>query len=161
MTLLRTSRRRLFAAAGPLLPVAGLVLAALPMAAAAKIAHTKNVDRVLAFCKAGQDRDLDKQMSFIAENAIYHNMPDEPVSGTGPIRALLAGYTQGTDEAQIIVHYIAEASPGIVLTERLDRFRVKDKWIDCPVMGTCEIKDGKIVQWRDYYDNLRLRAQMG
>jgi limonene-1,2-epoxide hydrolase len=28
------------------------------------------------------------------------------------------------------------------------------------VMGTAEIMNGKIKYWRDYYANLRLRAQM-
>jgi len=130
-------------------------------AAATKATASKNVELVRAFCKAGQDLDLEKQMTFIAENAIYHNMPDEPVSGTKAIRELLSGYTK-VEKAEIIVHRIVEAPDGTVLTERLDRFLMPGgKWIDCPVMGSCDIKDGKIVVWRDYYDNLKLRAQMG
>lgn len=129
-------------------------------AAAATAASSKNVELVRAFCKAGQDLDLEKQMTFIAENAIYHNMPDEPVTGFKEIRELLAGYAK-TEKAEIIIHRIVEAPDGTVLTERLDRFKLPGgKWIDCPVMGSCDIKDGKIVVWRDYYDNLKLRAQM-
>lgn len=135
---------------------------AVPAAAATKpAAASKNVEIVRAFCEAGQNLDLEKQMTFIAENAIYHNMPDEPVTGTKAIRELLGGYTK-VEKAEIIVHRIVEAPDGTVLTERLDRFLMPGgKWIDCPVMGSCDIKDGKIVVWRDYYDNLKLRAQMG
>jgi limonene-1,2-epoxide hydrolase len=61
---------------------------------------------------------------------------------------------------EIIVHNIAETPSGTVLTERLDRSRIKGKWIEAPVMGAAEIINGKIKHWRDYYDNLRLRAQM-
>ncbi len=148
-----TNTRRDLLISGTVLSVAA---SAMPAAAAAS---SKNVELVRAFCKAGQDLDLDKQMAFIAENAIYHNMPDEPVNGAKAIRELLAGYAK-CEKAEIIIHRIVEAPDGAVLTERLDRFMMGGKWIDCAVMGSCDIKDGKIVEWRDYYDNLKLRAQM-
>lgn len=150
-----TNTRRHLLISGTVLGVA----ASAATAAAAAASLSKNVELVRAFCKAGQDLDLDKQMTFIAETAIYHNMPDEPVNGAKAIRELLAGYAK-CEKAEIIIHRIVEAPDGTVLTERLDRFMMGGKWIDCPVMGSCDIKDGKIVVWRDYYDNLKLRAQM-
>jgi len=123
-------------------------------------AHSTNIDLILAFCKAGQARDVEGQMKFIAEDSIYHNMPDEPIVGAAGIRALLTGYLTSSDATEIIVHNIAEARPGTVLTERLDRFRAKGKWIDCPVMGSARIENGKIKEWRDYYDNQYLARQM-
>ena len=162
------SSRRGFLARGAWLSAAGLSLvtakavhaAEPPVGVAKDIVHSKNIDIVLAFCKAGQMRDLETQMSFIADDSTYHNMPDDPIIGGAKIRALLGGYLTGSDATEIIVHSIAETRSGTVLTERLDRFRSKGKWIDCPVMGTAEIVDGKIKHWRDYYDNLRLSAQM-
>jgi hypothetical protein len=51
------------------------VQAAGPVACAVTdIARSTNVDIVLAFCKAGQMRDLETQMSFIADDSIYHNI---------------------------------------------------------------------------------------
>lgn len=151
------TRRHLLISGAALSAAASAATAA---AASSKASPSKNVELVRAFCQAGQDLDLEKQMTFIAENAIYHNMPDEPVTGTKAIRTLLEGYTK-VEKAEIIVLRIVEAPDGTVLTERLDRFMMPGgKWIDCPVMGSCDIKDGKIVVWRDYYDNLKLRAQM-
>lgn len=168
----RNSSRRDLLARGALLSIAGFSLAAREIRAEStdgaaktpdhpKPAHSKNVEIVLAFCRAGQARDLETQLSYIPDDGIYHNMPDDPIVGKVQIRALLTGYLTGSDATEIIVHSIAEAEPGTVLTERLDRFRSKGKWIDCPVMGAAEIENGKIKYWRDYYDNLRLRAQMG
>jgi limonene-1,2-epoxide hydrolase len=162
------SSRRALLARGALVSVAGLSLAASgasasPEGLAAKpMTHSPNIDLILTFCKAGQDRDLEKQMSYIGEDSVYHNMPDEPIVGRAGIRALLAGYLTSSDATEIIIHNISEARSGTVLTERLDRFRINGgKWIDCPVMGAADIENGKIKQWRDYYDNLQLRAQMG
>lgn len=33
--------------------------------------HSRNIDLILTFCKAGQDRDLEKQVSYIDEDSIY------------------------------------------------------------------------------------------
>lgn len=156
MTSWNSSRRALLAR--------GMVFSAgapLVAASAAGAERSANIDVVLAFCKAGEMRDVEAQMRFIPEDGVYHNMPDEPIKGAAGIRALLTSYITGTDASQIIVRNIAVAPSGTVLTERVDRFRIKDKWIDCPVMGAADVENGKIKVWRDYYDNLRLRAQMG
>ena len=156
--------RRTLLTRGAIISAASLTVAASGPARAdnpQRTMHSKNIDLILTFCKAGQDRDLEKQMSYIGEDSIYHNMPDEPISGIAGIRALLSGYLTSSEATEIIVHNISEASSGTVMTERLDRFRLKGgKWIDCPVMGAADIENGKIKQWRDYYDNLRIRAQM-
>ena len=145
------SRRGLMGA----LPVAGFAL--IP---AANAAASSAVETILAFCRAGQARDLETQMSYIPENGIYHNMPDAPIVGKPKIRELLSGYLTNSDATEIIVKNIAEAKPGLVLTERVDRFRRNGKWIDCPVMGAAEVENGKIKHWRDYYDVLFLQKQM-
>jgi limonene-1,2-epoxide hydrolase len=157
--------RRVLLTRGAIISAAGLTVAASGAAAAdgpSYLGSSKNIDLILTFCKAGQDRDLEKQMSYIGEDSVYHNMPDEPIVGRAGIRALLSGYLTSSEATEIIVRNISEARSGTIMTERLDRFRLKGgKWIDCPVMGAADIENGKIKQWRDYYDNLRIRAQMG
>ena len=155
----RMSSRRGLIAGGALSSLAGLSLAG--RAVRADAAHSDAIATVLAFCKAGAARDLETQMSYIPENGIYHNMPDAPIVGKANIRMLLSGYLTGSDATEIIVKEIAEAKPGLVFTERLDRFRSKGKWIDCPVMGAAEVENGKIKHWRDYYDIAFLAKQMG
>jgi limonene-1,2-epoxide hydrolase len=127
-----------------------------------KVGETsKNAAIVLAFCKAGEDRQLEKQMSYIAADSTYRNMPDVPMfTGDKQIRALLKSYLDMSEKTEINVLRIAEAGDGVVLTERVDRFLTKGKWIDCPVMGAAVVKNGKIMEWRDYYDNLLIAAQM-
>jgi len=38
----------------------------------------------------------------------------------------------------------------VVMTERVDVFKLPDKSFELPVMGTFEVSDGKISAWRDY-----------
>ena len=39
-----------------------------------------------------------------------------------------------------------------MLTERVDVFVLPNVTIELPVMGTFEVRDGKIAKWRDYFD---------
>ena len=40
----------------------------------------------------------------------------------------------------------------MVLTERVDEITANGVMAPVPVMGTFEVTDGRIVQWRDYFD---------
>jgi limonene-1,2-epoxide hydrolase len=38
------------------------------------------------------------------------------------------------------------------MNERTDRFLLKGEWVDLPVAGVFEVRDGRITLWRDYFD---------
>jgi limonene-1,2-epoxide hydrolase len=52
------------------------------------------------------------------------------------------------------------ANGSVVLTERVDVFKLPDKSIALPVMGAFEVTDGKIAAWRDYFDMNQFTSQM-
>jgi limonene-1,2-epoxide hydrolase len=37
---------------------------------------------------------------------------------------------------------------------------MKGQWLDLPVMGVFEVKDGKIAAWRDYFDAQMFEKQL-
>lgn len=109
---------------------------------------------------AWAERDVDKIMSFLTPDCLYHNIPMEPLEGTDAIRGFLDGFVNMASEIEWEIHQIADAGAGIVLTERTDKFKIGEKWIKLPVMGVMEIRDGKIAAWRDYFDLAQYRDQM-
>ena len=115
---------------------------------------------VLSFIDAWSRRDLDELMGYFAPDAVYHNIPVAPVTGTDAIRATIQGFAGGADAIEWVVHEVAETRDGVVLTERTDRFEMGGKWIELPVMGTFEIRDGKIAAWRDYFDMNQFTSQL-
>src|SRR5437762_14214090 len=101
------------------------------------------LDLVRRFCDAWRADDLDALMAFFADDAVYHNIPVDPVKGKDMIRATIEGFTAGVDQIEFRVHHIVAEGP-IVLTERTDVFTTPDRTIELPVMGTFEVADGKI-----------------
>ena len=102
--------------------------------------------------------DLHAIVACFADDAIYDNIPMAAVQGTDAIRATLEGFMGAASEVQWDMINIA-ADGGVVLTERVDKFKINDQWIELPVMGTFEVADGKITAWRDYFDLNQFQTQ--
>ena len=120
----------------------------------------QNSEIVSAFIDAFRQADLDRIMDFFEEDAVYHNIPLEPAQGTEAIRAVLQGFIAMASETDWIVHRIAEDADGVVMTERTDRFLVGETWVEIPVMGTFELRGGKLCAWRDYFDLAQFQKQL-
>jgi limonene-1,2-epoxide hydrolase len=114
---------------------------------------------VSEFCASWATPDLDVLMAYFAPDAVYHNIPVEPVEGVDAIRATIAGFMTGVERCEFTMKHIAAAGD-IVLTERVDSFIFPKGRIDLPVSGTFEVRDGKIVAWRDYFDLNQFMSQM-
>jgi limonene-1,2-epoxide hydrolase len=119
----------------------------------------KPIDVVRRFCDAWSAGDLDALMAFFADDAVYHNIPIDAVTGVDAIRATIAGFTQGVEKIEFRVDNIV-ADGDVVLTERVDVFHLPGKAIELPVMGTFVVREGKITAWRDYFDLNQFMSQM-
>ncbi len=102
--------------------------------------------------------DLDAIVACFADDAIYDNVPMTAVQGTDAIRETLQGFMGAATEVQWDMRNIV-AEGGVVLTERVDKFKINDHWIELPVMGTFEVANGKITAWRDYFDMNQFQTQ--
>ncbi len=116
-------------------------------------------DRVTAMIDAFNRMDLDGIVACFAQDAVYHNIPMEPVQGTAAIRAVLEGFMGAATEVEWDVLNTV-ANGGTVLNERVDKFKVNGTWIALPVMGTFEVRDDRITAWRDYFDLNQFQSQM-
>jgi len=120
---------------------------------------TTPLETVTAFCEAWSRLDLDELLGYLAADAVYHNMPVDPVVGHDAIRALIEGFTTGIERVEFDMVHAVQAGD-VVLTERVDRFYAPGKVVALPVMGTFEVRDGRITAWRDYFDLNQYMTQM-
>jgi limonene-1,2-epoxide hydrolase len=119
-----------------------------------------NLKRAQEFCDVWATLDLDKIMGFLTPDCFYHNIPMEPLVGHAAIRPFMEPMVAGSSSIKYVVHAIAEAPNGWVLTERTDVMVMGDKTVSIPVMGVFEFKDGLISSWRDYWDLADFQRQM-
>ena len=114
---------------------------------------------IIDFIEAWNQMDFDSISSALDENIFYHNIPMEPIQG----KEATLGFLMSLTDCESIfweLLFIAE-NEGVVLTERVDNFNYKDgRKISLPVMGTFEIKDNKIIKWRDYFDLSTFQKQI-
>jgi limonene-1,2-epoxide hydrolase len=116
------------------------------------------VETVKTFLKAMEVKDYDSALQLVAEDCQYHNMPMALVRGRAAVRASLQPFFDPTLENQLVV--LREAVAGeVVFTERLDRHRIADRWVELPVNGVFEVRNGEIVVWREYFDLATLFRQ--
>jgi limonene-1,2-epoxide hydrolase len=121
---------------------------------------TSHAALVRDFIAAWGRADLDAIMAFLTEDCVYHNMPLDPVRGTAAIRGVLQGFAGMASEIDWVLLALAETETGVVLTERTDRFLIAGSWVELPVMGAFEIRDGRIAAWRDYFDLAQFQKQL-
>ena len=115
---------------------------------------------VRRFCEAVPRRDCAELAGFFSDDAVYHNIPVDPVRGPAAIRKLLESFLGPASHAEFEIRALA-AHGNLVLTERIDRFVVNGKPIALPVMGAFEVRpDGKISAWRDYFDLAQFTKQL-
>jgi limonene-1,2-epoxide hydrolase len=106
---------------------------------------------VLDFLAAWPRGNIDELMAFFAPDAVYHNIPVPPVRGAAAIREAFLGFAKLMDSIEIENLHVA-ASGNVVFTERIDKFRSRMVRLDLPVAGVFEIRNGKIIAHRDYFD---------
>jgi limonene-1,2-epoxide hydrolase len=118
------------------------------------------IELVQRFCDEwGKGGGADMLVEYFTDDAVYHNIPVAPVTGRDAIRATIEMFTTGVERVEFRVLQIAAAGD-VVLTERVDVFVLPGKIIELPVMGTFELRDGRIAAWRDYFDLNQYMTQL-
>ena len=122
------------------------------------------IDLVSRFCASWAD-DLGARelAAFFTDDAVYHNIPFEPITGRENIADNIASFIRpgppGIERIEFRVVNIAASGP-VVMTERVDVFTIAATTYDLQVMGAFEVNDGRISARRDYFDPSQLNSQI-
>jgi limonene-1,2-epoxide hydrolase len=113
---------------------------------------SEDAERVVRdMCDAFAKHDAEALRPFFTDDVVYHNIPMDPAVGINATIAFIEGFFAMCDNMSIETLHLA-VRDNVVLTERVDTFRVGDIVAPLPLMGTFEVRDGKISAWRDYFD---------
>jgi limonene-1,2-epoxide hydrolase len=114
---------------------------------------TRSADELVTeFCKLWSSPNPEELAGYFTEDAVYHNIPMEPVHGREAIKEFITGFVAAFGGLDFNVH--RQVSDGtVVMNERTDVLHRKDGGeVSLPVIKVFEVHDGKIAAWRDYFD---------
>ena len=122
------------------------------------------IDRKRRFCAAwSENLGAAELAAFFTDDAVYHNIPLAPVTGREAIANNIASFIRpgapGIESIEFRVINIAANGP-VVMTERVDVFRLPDNSFELQVVGTFEVSHVKISSWRDYFDMSQFTSRM-
>jgi limonene-1,2-epoxide hydrolase len=123
------------------------------------------IDVVRRFCAAWSDNVSTVELAaFFTDDAVYHNVPLAPITGRDAIADNIASFIRpgppGIESIEFRLVHIAANGP-VVMTERIDVFKLSDWSFELPVMGAFEIRGGMINAWRDYFDVNQFTSRLG
>jgi limonene-1,2-epoxide hydrolase len=118
-------------------------------------------DFIATFIEVWPTGDVSRLGSFFNDDAVYHNMPLEPVYGRAAIEDTFGEFMRMGGRVGVDVLHIVAHGP-IVMTERVDHFigDGDEMTVSLPLMGVIEVHDGAITAWRDYFDLSSFTSQM-
>lgn len=106
---------------------------------------------VRRFMAAMERLDYDLAITHVSDDVVYTNVPLGTVHGPDGIRGVLEPFFAPTITNQWLISNTA-VNGDTVFLERLDRHQLSGGWAELPVVGVFVVRDGKIVEWRDYFD---------
>lgn len=110
-----------------------------------------NTAIVEKFLYALRDKDFDTMESLMADDMVYENYGYTRTRGARRIAKLFRGMDRPSMGFDVKFHRnVAEGDN--VLNERTDAISLGRLRILIAVCGVFEVRDGRIVLWRDYFD---------
>lgn len=112
----------------------------------------ENAERIVRDMLATLEKhDTEALRPFFTDDVVYHNMPMDPSIGIEATIAFIEGFVASCESTVVEILHLA-VHDDFVLTERVDTLTFGQIAVPLPVMGTFEIRGGKIHAWRDYFD---------
>jgi limonene-1,2-epoxide hydrolase len=109
-------------------------------------------DVVRGLFDAVSRNDPDELCSYFTPDAVFVNGTSFTLRGETELRTFFEELQRRVTRSEFEVVNLA-VSGDVVLTERIDRVVVDGREIVLPIMGTLEVRDGRVAAWRDYFDH--------
>lgn len=115
------------------------------------------IEVVRSFFDALKAKDIDRVLELADPAIVYQNVPLPAARGRDAFGRQMRWFERYVTEFEADITHAAADGP-IVLTERTDVMRIGRLQAEFWVCGTFEVRDGKVVLWRDYFDYAAVAA---
>jgi len=119
-----------------------------------------NVQTVIKMLEKWHALDLDGAVNMFTEDGVFHSMMRDPVKGRDALKSFMGKLFGGMTELTLEIK-TESVSGNTVILERFDSWVYKGKPGSIPVVGVYDVENGKVKEWREYYDYDVLMKEMG
>ena len=119
-----------------------------------------NVIVVMEMLEKWHTLDIEGALNMFAEDGAFHSMMSEPIKGHKALGIFLGKLFSSMSELTLEVRSLAVTGNTVIL-ERFDSWRFNDRPGSIPVVGVFVVENGKVKEWREYYDRTTILKEMG
>lgn len=150
-----SSSRRRFLRSGGCLTIAGVIAGGALPTGVTTVVHAQDMPEnekiIRTFVADWSKLDVQTLVDYFTSDGIYHNMMLQPVTGHEPLRKFINDFLSHWSETRWeLINLLSRDD--LVVAERVDHTRIGDKRVSLPCVGVFQMRDGKIKEWRDYFD---------
>ena len=111
------------------------------------------------FHRAFAKGDFQSVMDCCTDDVVWDNVPMKPIVGKQAVLAFLEKFARGMSDPRHERKNVLERD-GLVMVEGVENYVKNGKSVRVPYMAAFEIREGKISQWRDYFDLSTVERQL-
>ncbi len=119
-----------------------------------------HADTIRAYYAAWVADDLDTVMDYCTDDVVAINIPIGPLRGKPAVRDFFARFGRGVTDKRYDIHRILESADSAVV-EGVENYCKNGRQVSLPYMSTFLFRDGRICEWRDYFDLQTVLQQLG
>lgn len=118
--------------------------------------------KFIGYFRDSWPEDLNAPLALAAEDCYYQSIvpTTDPIRGKAAIKAKWEKIKALYGDQRHEMHAVA-SNGRFVFTERTDHTCTNGKWASIPLIAVFEVKDDKIVAWREYLDGGNVARQIG
>ncbi len=119
-----------------------------------------HTDLIHTYYAAWMRDDLEAVLALCTEDLVAVNVPIGPLRGKQAVREFLAKFGRGMQQKRYVVERIIESGDS-AMVEGVEHYVKDGKSVSLPYMSRFKFRDGKIAEWRDYFDLQTVLRQLG
>jgi limonene-1,2-epoxide hydrolase len=108
-------------------------------------------DRIDALLQPWRDNDIPGIAATFTEDGVLHSMMGTPIRGRASILKVLSKHLARIERIEFEIRTIATTGDTVIL-ERVDHITTPTGSHSMPVVGVLVLQDGKVREWREYFD---------
>jgi len=108
-------------------------------------------DQIDALLEPWRVNDIAGIAETFTEDGVLHSMMGTPIRGRASIRKVLGRHLARIEKMEFEIRTIATTGRTVIL-ERVDHITTAAGTHSMPVVGVIELHEGKVREWREYFD---------